>query len=203
MCMTLSSFSPEFCREWRKAPTTKGERLEPALGLGGQLHAYLQPDHDERVPLRRAGCAGLQHSTVRHPEGIPATYGIQGVPGGTALGGLPDISISELASLGASGYNPVSHSTPNWEIDEVVTKIHGNHTFNIGYQLTDIPAICGADRRYGTAYIQWSILGYHNEGHRLYGDRGCATGSVGIVFARPWLRRRRPKTGRALHGELY
>ena len=35
--------------------------------------------------------------------GIPATYGIQGVPGGTALGGLPDISISELASLGVSG----------------------------------------------------------------------------------------------------
>ena len=42
------------------------------------------------------------------------------------------------ASLGVSGYNPVSHSTPNWEIDEVVTKIHGNHTFNMGYQLTDI-----------------------------------------------------------------
>lgn len=72
--------------------------------------------------------------------GIPATYGIQGIAGGTGLGGLPNISLNNMASLGVSGYNPVSHSTPNWEIDEVVTKIHGNHTFNMGYQLTDILA---------------------------------------------------------------
>jgi hypothetical protein len=72
--------------------------------------------------------------------GIPAQYGIQGVPGGTALGGLPNITLNNMASLGLSGYNPVSHSTPNWEIDEVLTKIHGNHTFNMGYQLTDILA---------------------------------------------------------------
>lgn len=72
--------------------------------------------------------------------GIPAQYGIQGVPGGTALGGLPNITLKNMASLGVSGYNPVSHSTPNWEIDEVLTKIHGNHTFNMGYQLTDILA---------------------------------------------------------------
>ena len=72
--------------------------------------------------------------------GIPAQYGILGVPGGTALGGLPNITLNNMASLGVSGYNPVSHSTPNWEIDEVLTKIHGNHTFNMGYQLTDILA---------------------------------------------------------------
>jgi hypothetical protein len=72
--------------------------------------------------------------------GIPAQYGLQGVPGGTGLGGLPNIAITNLVSLGVSGYNPVSHSTPNWEIDEVFTKIHGNHTFNVGYQLTDILA---------------------------------------------------------------
>lgn len=71
-------------------------------------------------------------------SGIPEQYGIQGVPGGTALGGLPNINISNLVSLGVSGYNPVSHSTPNWEIDEVLTKVHGKHTFNMGYQLTDI-----------------------------------------------------------------
>jgi Carboxypeptidase regulatory-like domain/TonB dependent receptor len=72
--------------------------------------------------------------------GIPAQFGIQGVPGGPGLGGLPNVSLTNMASLGVSGYNPVSHSTPNWEIDEVLTKIHGNHTFNMGYQLTDILA---------------------------------------------------------------
>ncbi|MGC2398328.1 MAG: TonB-dependent receptor [Acidobacteriaceae bacterium] len=72
--------------------------------------------------------------------GIPGQFGLQGVPGGPGLGGLPNITLTNMVALGVSGYNPVSHSTPNWEIDEVFTKIRGNHTFNGGYQLTNIRA---------------------------------------------------------------
>jgi Carboxypeptidase regulatory-like domain/TonB dependent receptor len=117
-----------------------GNDWSPHWALAGSYTHIFSPS---MTNVFRVGGQDAQDYNVPpygNQSGIPATYGIQGVPGGTALGGLPNISLNNLAPLGVSGYNPVSHSTPNWEIDEVVTKIHGNHTFNMGYQLTDILA---------------------------------------------------------------
>ncbi|MBT9332325.1 TonB-dependent receptor [Paracidobacterium acidisoli] len=117
-----------------------GTDWSPHWALAGSYTHIFSPT---MTNVFRVGGQNAQDSNVPpfgNQTGIPAQFGIQGITGGPGLGGLPNITMTNLVSLGVSGYNPVTHSTPNWEIDEVVTKIHGNHTFNIGYQLTDILA---------------------------------------------------------------
>lgn len=117
-----------------------GTDWSPHWALAGSYTHIFSPSMTNVFRVGGQNAQDFNTPTYGNQSGIPAQYGIQGVPGGTGLGGLPNIAITNLASLGVSGYNPVSHSTPNWEIDEVFTKIHGNHTFNMGYQLTDILA---------------------------------------------------------------
>jgi hypothetical protein len=75
--------------------------------------------------------------------GIPDQYGIQGVQFAAGLGGLPLLQFAPntsaaLTPLGASGYNPVTNNVTSLEILENVTKLYRNHSFSIGYELTQI-----------------------------------------------------------------
>jgi outer membrane receptor protein involved in Fe transport len=72
--------------------------------------------------------------------GIPAQFGISGASTGPGLGGLPQIVLSSFTTLGFSGYNPVTNNVSSYEIQETLTKIHNNHTFNFGYEVTLIRA---------------------------------------------------------------
>jgi hypothetical protein len=95
---------------------------------------------------------GVQSSTNNNvppygnTPGIPEQYGIQGEQFGPGLGGLPTINFqnpsgsSILTTLGASGYNPVTNNVSSYEIQDTVTKLYKNHTFNIGYEVTLIRA---------------------------------------------------------------
>ena len=89
---------------------------------------------------------GVQSSTndnvppYGNTPGIPAEYGIQGEQFGPGLGGLPTINISNFATMGASGYNPVTNNVSSYEIQDTVTKLYRSHTFNIGYESTLIRA---------------------------------------------------------------
>jgi hypothetical protein len=89
---------------------------------------------------------GIQSSTNNNVPpsgnvpGIPAEFGIQGEQGGPGLGGLPTINISNFATVGASGYNPVTNNVTSYEVQEAVTKLYRSHTFNIGYEATLIRA---------------------------------------------------------------
>jgi hypothetical protein len=73
-------------------------------------------------------------------KGIPAQFGIQGESDGPGLGGLPQIGISTFTTLGFAGYNPVTNNVSSYEIQDTVTKLYKNHTFNIGYEATLIRA---------------------------------------------------------------
>ena len=163
-----------------------GTDWSPHSALAGSYTHILNPT---LTNVFRAGWQDAKDYNIPpygNVSGIPAQYGIQGVPGGTALGGLPNIGISNLASLGVSGYNPVSHSTPNWEIDEVLTKLPWEPHVQHGVSAHRHPvAFAAADRGRRAACIQRSILGYHYERHRLYGGGGYAAGSFGFVFFQP------------------
>jgi hypothetical protein len=117
-----------------------GSDWSPHWALAGSYTHIFSPTMTNVFRVGGQNAQDYNTPTYGNQAGIPAQFGIQGVPGGPGLGGLPNITLTNMVSLGVSGYNPVSHSTPNWEIDEVFTKIHGNHTFNMGYQLTDILA---------------------------------------------------------------
>lgn len=67
--------------------------------------------------------------------GIPAQYGIQGIPqqgqGGLGNGGLPDFSMGGISAFGSRvniGYSNVG----NWEYSDDLTKIKGKHELKFG-----------------------------------------------------------------------
>lgn len=66
--------------------------------------------------------------------GIPAQYGIQGVPQITDNGGMPIINISGLSTFGTSCCMPTLSTITTLEFMDNVTKVHGNHTFKMGMQ---------------------------------------------------------------------
>jgi hypothetical protein len=67
--------------------------------------------------------------------GIPAQFGIQGVPQEPGNGGLPPISIGNLSTLGIQGWEPTQALGITLELNDNVTKVYGKHTFKSGYEI--------------------------------------------------------------------
>ena len=72
--------------------------------------------------------------------GLPAQYGIAGVPQSPGNGGLPPIGISSLTGLGEAAYMPTLETTRTLELMDNVTKVYGTHSFRTGYQINDFHA---------------------------------------------------------------
>ena len=89
----------------------------------------------------RAGFAHL-HTTRFGPEGtvmgIPAQYGIQGIPQLTENGGLPAIDITNLATLGSNDYLPSDEVSQTLQVTDDITKIFGKHSFKAGVELQHV-----------------------------------------------------------------
>ncbi len=77
--------------------------------------------------------------------GIPAQFGIQGVPQVADNGGLPNFSFcgpggycatsAGFTDLGTSSYMPTLSTITTLEFMDNVTKVHGSHTFKMGLQI--------------------------------------------------------------------
>jgi len=70
--------------------------------------------------------------------GIPAEYGIQGIPQVTNNGGLSTINIDGLSQLGPTDDRPTIQTVWDAEYSDNVTKQFHNHTFKFGAQLDDL-----------------------------------------------------------------
>jgi hypothetical protein len=70
--------------------------------------------------------------------GLPAQYGIGGVPQIPGNGGLPPISIGGFSGLGGSGYMPTLNTVRTVEIMDNVSKIYRAHTFKTGFQIDNL-----------------------------------------------------------------
>jgi hypothetical protein len=82
-----------------------------------------------------------QYSSSATQMGIPAQFGIQGVPQFAFNGGLPNFNFgSGLTTLGPSLYMPNLGTITSLEIMDNVTKLYRNHNFKTGIQF---------DRLYG------------------------------------------------------
>src|SRR3984885_4122856 len=88
--------------------------------------------------------AGFLHTVERlagaygNTEGIPAQYGIPGVPQLPGNGGLPPITLSSFSGVGASGYMPTLSTVRTVEVMDNVTKIYGSHAFKTGFQVDNL-----------------------------------------------------------------
>ncbi len=72
--------------------------------------------------------------------GIPAQFGITGIPQSPGNGGLPVININGYSGLGVAAYEPTLETVTDLEILDNVTKVYGAHTIKVGGQIDDIRA---------------------------------------------------------------
>ncbi|HEY5212288.1 MAG TPA: TonB-dependent receptor, partial [Acidobacteriaceae bacterium] len=93
-------------------------------------------------------------------SGIPAQFGILGIPQGDSNDGLGTINLTGLNSLGSSGYLPSIELSTTSEITDNLTKIIGRQTLKTGFQW----------ERLGFAILQplasrggWSFSGLYTE----------------------------------------
>ncbi|MFP5226656.1 MAG: TonB-dependent receptor domain-containing protein [Acidobacteriota bacterium] len=99
--------------------------------------AYTRVFSPNVVNQVRAGFAHL-HATRYGPVGtqmgIPAQYGIQGIPQVAENGGLPAIAVSNLQTLGSNQYLPSDEATATLQIMDDFTRIYGRHSFKMGFE---------------------------------------------------------------------
>jgi hypothetical protein len=89
------------------------------------------------VNVARLGLNHL-HTTRFGPEGgvmgVPATYGILGIPQSTENGGLPEIDFGGMATLGSNGFLPSDEISQTLQLTDDFTKIWGKHSFKLGIE---------------------------------------------------------------------
>jgi len=90
------------------------------------------------VNVARAGLNYL-HTTRNIPEasnltGLPAQYGILGIPQAHENGGLPAFAINGLQTLGGNSFLPSDEVSSTIQVNDDLTKIYGKHTFKMGFE---------------------------------------------------------------------
>ncbi len=88
---------------------------------GGYDHVF----HDETLPTS---------STL----GLPAQYGIQGIPQIAGNGGLPTFSPNGLSSFGGRRYQPTIQTTTALQFLDNLILTRGSHEFSMGFQFNHI-----------------------------------------------------------------
>jgi Carboxypeptidase regulatory-like domain/TonB-dependent Receptor Plug Domain len=93
------------------------------------------------INVARVGFNHL-HTTRFGPEGntegIPAQFGIQGVPQSSENGGLPAIQIAGLNELGSNDFLPSDEISQTLQITDDFTKIYGKNTFKMGMEYQSV-----------------------------------------------------------------
>jgi hypothetical protein len=72
--------------------------------------------------------------------GLPAQFGIAGVPQSPGNGGLSPIGVSSLTGLGEASYMPTLETTRTLEIMDNVTEVYNTHSFRTGFQIDNFHA---------------------------------------------------------------
>jgi hypothetical protein len=80
----------------------------------------------------------IQETFDGNTFGIPAQYGIQGIPQVPGNGGLTPVSIGALTGLGESGNRPTIQDVFDLTITDTVTYTHDKHSLHAGVQQDDI-----------------------------------------------------------------
>jgi hypothetical protein len=93
-----------------------------------EIRAGLNYLHTTRVSPEASNLTGAGGN------GIPADFGIQGIPQQQLNGGLPAFGINGLQTLGSNAFLPSDEVTSTFQITDTVTKIYGKHTFKMGFE---------------------------------------------------------------------
>ncbi|HTF23464.1 MAG TPA: TonB-dependent receptor [Candidatus Limnocylindria bacterium] len=108
--------------------------------------------------------------------GLPADYGILGIPQASENGGLPAFGISGLSTLGSNAFLPSDEVSTTFQFTDSVTKIYGKHTFKMGFEFQHV--------KFSTLQPPWSrgefdFSGLYTE---IPGVGGSNTGRVQMLL---------------------
>ena len=125
-------------------PPFKGVADGGGYGSGHEVYnvrgfalSYTHLFSDSLINEARAGYT-RSHDT-RNPSGdstmgIPAKYGIQGVPQLPLNGGLPYLGIQGLSGMGGAGWLPGNRYSEVEQLTENLTKVYKKHTMKAGVE---------------------------------------------------------------------
>lgn len=103
--------------------------------------AYTHVFNSSVVNVGRVGFNHL-HTTrfgpVGNQTGIPAQFGIQGIPQSAENGGLPQIGIAGLSTLGSNDFLPSDEVSQTLQVVDDFTKIYGKNSFKMGFEYQDV-----------------------------------------------------------------
>ncbi len=103
--------------------------------------AYTHVFNPNLINVGRVGFNHL-HTTRFGPDGsvqgIPAQYGIAGIPQNSENGGLPEINIGGLADLGSNDFLPSDEVSQTLQVTDDFTKIYGRHSFKMGVEFQNV-----------------------------------------------------------------
>ena len=103
--------------------------------------AYTHVFSPSVINVARVGFNHL-HTTRFGPDGtvsgLPAQYGIQGVPQTAENGGLPNIVIAGLNSLGSNDFLPSDEVSQTLQAVDDFTKVYGKNSFKMGFEYQDV-----------------------------------------------------------------
>lgn len=118
--------------------------------LGGQTQAnphyvislhYTHVFSPEMVNDMTGGYAHLV-TNLQQPEantlGLPAQYGIQGIPQFAGNGGLSAFLVSGISNFGGHGFRPSLNGDSGLQFQDNLMKIHGSHEFNVGFNFNHV-----------------------------------------------------------------
>ncbi|RXH54221.1 Oar protein [Granulicella sibirica] len=103
--------------------------------------AYTHVFSGSMVNVARVGANHLHTTrtgTLGSTSGIPAQYGIQGVPQGNSNGGLPAIIISGLNNIGSSDYLPSDEISQTYQFVNDFSKVIGRNSIKAGFEYQDV-----------------------------------------------------------------
>jgi hypothetical protein len=89
----------------------------------------------------------FQQSIYGDTVGIPAMFGIQGIPQVANNGGFPYMNIAGLRGIGVGNYTPTLQTVWSLEGVDAVTKVWRNHAFKTGIDVDDWKPISRSRRK--------------------------------------------------------
>jgi Carboxypeptidase regulatory-like domain/TonB dependent receptor len=110
----------------------------PAYAIAGGYNHVFSPSLINEFHVGYDHFIENVRSLYGNTMGIPASYGIQGIPQVANNGGLPPISITGLHNMGVGNYTPTLETIYALEVMDNLTKTHASHTFKMGFQLDSL-----------------------------------------------------------------
>jgi hypothetical protein len=132
--------------------------------------------NEARAGYNRISASRLQPNA--NTTGIPAQFGIPGVPQGNSNGGLGSLFITGLNTLGSNQFLPSIELSTTSQVTDNLTKAAGRQTFKVGFQY----------QRLGFSILQpftgrgaWNFSGVYTEVPSTVGTGTGGGGNTGLA----------------------